>query len=88
VGLGRCGGEVIADGVVLDNARQMAGISVTDLWLRYVTIGGTATREEVGRMLRGEREFGAPQYDVFVHALNERFVELDMDHPIPYAKDA
>lgn len=78
----------MVDGLALDNARHLADVSVGDLWLRYFGLGGIATLAALRALLRGESRFSAPQYDVLAHALNERFVELDMGHPVPYASDA
>lgn len=75
------------DGPALDAARLLAGITVAELWLRYFTLGGTNTRADLDKLLRGDAAFGVGQYDVLAHALNERFVELDSDHPVPYAND-
>lgn len=80
-------GRVMVDGVALDNARQLAGVTVADLWLRYFTLGGSNSQDDLNRLLRGGVAFGAGEYDVLAHALNERFVELDLDHPVPYADD-
>jgi hypothetical protein len=60
-----------------------AGLTVDDLWLRYVGLGGTALPHEVERFMQGE-EPPPDQHNVLVHALNERFVEMGGDHPVPY----
>jgi hypothetical protein len=73
------------DSTILDNARQLADVSVAELWLRYFTLGGTESHSDLIKLLRGDLEFGPGQYDVLVHALNERFVELEMNHPVPYS---
>jgi len=77
--------RMMSDGTALDKARQLADVTVADLWLRYFGLGGTESRSDLTSLLRGDLEFGPGQYDVLVHALNERFVELDMNHPIPYS---
>lgn len=66
---------------------MLACITVAELWLRYFTLGGSNSRAALNAFLRGELVFGAAQYDVLAHALNERFVELGLDHPVPYAND-
>jgi len=75
------------NGLTLDNARGLAALTVYELWLRYFTLGGTETRDDLGRYLRGDLEFGDGQHDVVALALNERFHELDLDHLVPYADD-
>ena len=78
----------MVDGATLNNARVLAEITVYDLWLRYFSLGGTESRADLGALLRGDTEFGEDQYDVVAHAINERFVELEMNHPVPYAADS
>jgi hypothetical protein len=77
----------MVDGIALENARQLADVTVDQLWLRYFALGGTATRDDLDALLRGDDEFDTVQHDVVVHALNERFVELEMNHPVPYSRD-
>ncbi|MBV9039530.1 MAG: hypothetical protein JOZ68_00890 [Acidimicrobiia bacterium] len=77
----------MVDGPALEAARVLACVTVAELWLRYFTLGGSNSRADLNALLRGDITFGAAQYDVLAHALNERFVELDLDHPVPYARD-
>jgi hypothetical protein len=72
-------------------AMAQAELSLPELWLRYFALGGTATAEEVGAHVDGapQRAFdddGDVQHDTLVHALNERFMEMDLDHPLPYLR--
>lgn len=71
----------------LEQARVAAGLSVDDLWIRYFGNGGTATAEELERFLAGAPWPGSLQFDIVVSALNDRFTEIDLDHPVPYASD-
>lgn len=77
----------MVDSAALAAARVLACITVAELWLRYFALGGSNSRADLNALLRGETTFGPAQYDVLVHALNERFVELDLDYPVPYARD-
>lgn len=69
----------------LEVAREHAGLAIGDLWLRYVGLGGTATPVEFVAALRGHRPLDRHQYNVAAVALNERFMDLDLGHPVPYA---
>ena len=40
---------------------------------------------EVEAYLYGALQPTAHEHDIIAHALNERFVELGGDHPVPYA---
>lgn len=72
---------------VLDRARQDAGLSVAELWLRYFALGGTASTLELEAGICGALALTTGEYDLVAVALNERFVELGGNHPIPYSDD-
>lgn len=74
--------ERLAD--VLDQHRQDAGLTHGELWLRYFELGGMSTALQVDAFLYGALQPTAHDYDVLAHALNERFVELGGNHPVPY----
>jgi hypothetical protein len=72
---------------VLDRSRQDAGLSHGELWLRYFALGGMSTALQLEAFLYGALEPSSHDHDVIAHALNERFVELGGNHPVPYAED-
>lgn len=69
----------------LEVARHRLGLSVDQLWVRYFGNGGTATMAEFQTFLADGPWPGALQYDIAVSALNDRFAEIDLDHPVPYS---
>lgn len=71
----------------LDRARRDARLTHGELWLRYFELGGMSTALEVEAFLYGALQPSAHDHDVVVHALNERFVELGGNHPVPYSED-
>lgn len=71
----------------LDRARRDAGLSASQLWLRYFGLGGMTQEMEMEAVLHGALETTALDRDRIVHALNERFTELGRNHPIPYAEE-
>ncbi len=68
----------------LDKFRQDAGLSHGELWLRYFELGGMCTAFQLEAFLYGALEPGAHDREVIAQALNERFVELGGNHPVPY----
>jgi hypothetical protein len=70
----------------LQVAFEQADLTLFGLWLRYVGLGGTAPVDDVHAHLRGIRILDPLQHDTLVQALNERFMEQDMNHPIPYER--
>jgi hypothetical protein len=78
--------EASAD--TLDLFRQEADLSRGELWLRYFELGGMSTAFQVEAFLYGALRPSPHDHDILAHALNERFVELGGNHPVPYADDA
>jgi hypothetical protein len=70
----------------LDNARQLAELTVDQLWMRYFALGGTASVGGLTDYLYDVNEPDVHQYDIVVHALNERFGDLDMASPVEYCR--
>ena len=71
---------------LLDRYRHNAGLSHGDLWLRYFELGGMDDALELEAILYGALEPSPHDREVIAHALNERFVELGGNHPVPYAE--
>jgi hypothetical protein len=72
----------------LDEYRRDALLSRGELWLRYFELGGMSTAFEMEAFLYGALEPSPHDRDLIAHALNERFVELGGNHPVPYAEDS
>ena len=72
---------------VLNRARLDAGLSHDELWLRYFGLGGMSTEDQLEAFLYGALVPSLHDHDVVAHALNERFVELGGNHPVPYLED-
>lgn len=70
---------------VLDQARQDAGLTHGELWLRYFQLGGMSTALQVEAFCYGALRPSNHDHDVVAQALNERFVELGGNHPVPYS---
>lgn len=97
--LRRHGGKGLADHVVrvvpvatvsaigpsLEGPRRDAMLSVDEFWVRYVGNGRTASSTEFLSFVADDRWPGTLQYNIAVSALNDRFSEMDLDRPIPYA---
>jgi hypothetical protein len=73
---------------VLDRARRDAGLSHDELWVRYFELGGMSTEIQLEAILYGALQPSVHDHDIVAHALNERFVELGGNHPVPYLEDA
>lgn len=56
----------------LVNAVIASETTVKDLWLRYLSLGGCRTRQELQDYLSGESAWAAEDHDLLAYALNER----------------
>jgi hypothetical protein len=72
---------------VLDKHRRDAELSHGELWFRYFELGGMCSGVELEAILYGAMLPSIHDHDVIAHALNERFVELGGNHPVPYLED-
>jgi len=71
----------------LDLHRQNAELSHGQLWFRYFQLGGMRTGFELEAILYGAILPTVHDHDVIAHALNERFVEMGGNHPVPYSEE-
>jgi hypothetical protein len=70
----------------LDQAREQVGLNRAELFVRYFALGGSRDRRTIEAFLDGRTEtLERVDYDMLVHAVNERFFELGLDHPVPYS---
>jgi hypothetical protein len=65
-------------------ARRRADLSMAALYLRYVALGGAATAAQLGAHIATGDALAAIEHDIAVHAINERFLELDDPERLPY----
>ena len=71
----------------LGAARDLLGLSLPQLWLDYLGLGGSLPPAVIDAALTGRLELGDHDHDLLVQALNERFVDLAQDHPLLYADE-
>jgi hypothetical protein len=71
-------------GLSLEDGLDLSGMSMNEVWLRQVSVGGSAGSLETEAYLLGLLVPGPHQYDLLAQALNEHFVELGQDHPVGY----
>jgi hypothetical protein len=67
---------------LLDTARQMASLDLSQLWLDYFALGGNCSPAELTALLSGERSIEQIDYEILAAALNERFAEAGFGHPV------
>ncbi len=71
----------------LEQGRIDSGLSLGELFLLYFELGGMSTALELEAFLYNALQPSSHDHDVVAHALNERYVELGGNHPVPYWSD-
>ena len=72
----------------MDAARVRADLTVQDLWLRYVALGGTGDAFDLDGYLQGLVPLDTFQQDVLAQALNEALRDLYQTYRIPLSTPA
>ena len=75
------------DAAALESARLDLGLSVQELWVRCLGLGGLLTQGSLSHSLLGEERLTAREYDIVAQALNEEFLGMGGDHPVAYANE-
>ena len=78
---------MILDAAPLEAARLELDVSVHELWMRCLALGGLLSQTGLGDALLGEEQFEAKEFDVVTLALNEEFSDVGLNHPLAYAGD-
>ena len=64
-------------------AWRLGALTVTDLWWRYVGLGGNHPRGELAAYLDGTACWPDPEHDVLAQTLNEGLWELGCPSLVP-----
>ncbi|MDQ3895833.1 MAG: hypothetical protein M3326_01060 [Actinomycetota bacterium] len=73
-------------GASLRAAQQRLDLTVVQVWLGYVGVGGGASLSIVEGWLFGAAEPSAREHDLMAQSLNDHFIERGLNHPVPYAE--
>lgn len=69
---------------ILESARKRLSLSIVDLWIAYLAIGGHASFDGVESFLDGSVHPNGPEYDLLAQALNDEFIGRHLDNVVPY----
>ena len=86
-----------SDVLKLETARALSGLGRFETWVRYFSLGGQASPLELDAFFNESMIFPESEYNIVVHALNERLQEIDLEpflelrpfageEPPPYAQ--
>lgn len=71
-------------GFSLSDGWDLSGITLTELWLRYLAVGGTASPGQVAAYARGQSRPDSHEHNMIAQAINEHFMDQGEDHPVSY----
>lgn len=77
----------LEDASSLEAARSMLGLTVRELWVDYMRLGGNLSLPAITAALSGRGGLREHDHDVLVQALNEVFLDRGEDHPLSYADE-
>jgi hypothetical protein len=69
----------------MDAARVRAELTVQDLWLRYLSLGGTGDAFDLDGYLQGVMPLDAAQEDVLAQAVNEGLEDMLEAYRVPFS---
>ena len=70
----------------LDAARRELGLSEDELWVAYVTLGGSLSGPQLQQYFSDGETLNSREYDYLAQALNDRYIDRGEDHAVPYAE--
>jgi hypothetical protein len=71
-------------GFSLSDGWDLSGLTLTQLWLCYLAVGGTASQAQVAAYARGQLRPDSHQHNMIAQAINEHFTDRGEDHPVSY----
>ncbi len=76
---------VSARTAAIATARRELTMTVTELWLAYISVGGNQPLPALQGWLAGATEIPDRDYDFLVQALNDGFADRGENHPMAYS---
>jgi hypothetical protein len=71
-------------GFSLSDGWDLSGLTLTELWLSYLAVGGTATPARLAAYAHGMLRPDSHQHNMIAQAINEYFTDRGEDHPVSY----
>jgi len=69
----------------IEAGRRHLGMSPQDVWVGYFAVGGNGSQAEVREWLSSAVRLPAREHDLLAQALNDRFTEIGLNHPLRYS---
>lgn len=71
-------------GFSLSDGWDLSGLTLEELWLGYLAVGGSATPGQVAAYTRGQSRPDTYQHNMIAQAINEHFIGRGENHPVGY----
>lgn len=68
-----------------EGARLLLGLSIAQLWIDYMGLGGNASPTSLRRFLKGSASWGQHDQDLVALALNERFADVGLKQRVEFS---
>jgi hypothetical protein len=76
--------EPLPPGIALDAFRRELLLTREDLWVDYVGVGGLSDIDGLTNYLGGRGTLSRLDHNTIAQALNDRFIDLGRNYPVPY----
>jgi hypothetical protein len=74
-----------SSGLSLAEGLDLSGMTIDELWIRQISVGGNRGSMEVEAYMLGLLDIDRHTYNLLAQALNEHFIEQGLDHPVGYS---
>ena len=71
--------------ISLADGRHRLRMSMLALWIGYFSVGGNGSLADVDSWISGVNAPSLQDHDLLAQALNDRFTEAGLDHPVAYS---
>lgn len=71
-------------GLSLADGFDLSGMTLPELWLRYIGVGGSESANTIQEHVSGDVHLSSRQHNVLAQAINEYFIERQQNHPVAY----
>ena len=73
--------------ISLADGRHRLRMSILAVWIGYFAVGGNGSLSDVDNWITGVNAPSLQDHDLLAQALNDRFTEVGLDHPVAYSRD-
>jgi hypothetical protein len=73
-------------GLSLRDGMDLSGMTITQLWLRYVGLGGCQTPSDLQQEVFGSAHVDSREHNLLAQAINEHFLDNDQAYPVAYRR--